>query len=418
MNAMTHMRRTQPACRWCLTALASRVRTLLPLLLLVTLGGCVLADPVHPLTAPAFPMTQQAPTCATPRAVAATLSSQALTPTGTPRAGAFTVATQLARVCAYPTLTSEGASLMYPAVDAQGMIWSGKMVANTLVRLDPRTGALREWPITGGEGGVMDTIIDGHGAVWFTESAANFIGRFDPRTERFTTFPVTLVDDLNAEPERLWFDARGALWFTAHQGMRIGRLNPTTGAVRLWAVPRLAVADGVAHPFSIAVTAAGEVWFGAAERGGALGRLDPATGAVRLYPLPQCDNWPQDIVALAPDQTGRIWFIEHHYACMGYIETATGHVTEWRTPPPPLAPDGSARVLNALALDPATGALWMTSTSANALLRYQPATRTYTYYPLAIPASIPYGVALDQTGAIWFTADGGPGVTYVGSLSP
>lgn len=418
MNAMTHMRRTRPACRWCLTALASRVRALPPLLLLVTLGGCALADAVRPLVAPASHASQQAPTCATPRAIAATLSSQALSPGGAPLAGAFTVATQPARVCAYPTPTGAGASLMYPAVDAQGIVWSGKMVANTLVRLDPRTGALREWPIPGGKGGIMDTIVDGQGMIWFTESAANFIGRFDPRTERFTAFPAPLVDGLNTEPERLWLDARGTLWFTAHQGMRVGRLDPTTGAIHLWVVPRLAVVDGVAHPFSIAVTAAGEVWFGAAERGGAVGRLDPATGAVRLYPLPPCDSWPQDIVALAPDQAGRVWFIEHQYACMGYIETATGQVTEWRTPPPPLAPNGSARVLNALALDPRTGALWMTSTSANALLRYQPATRTYTYYPLAIPASIPYGVALDQAGVIWFTADGGPGVTYVGALTP
>ncbi len=311
-----------------------------------------------------------------------------------------------------------GASLMYPAVDAQGMVWAGKMVANTLVRLDPRTGALREWPVPGGKGGVMDTIVDEQGAVWFTESAANFIGRFDPRSERFTTFPVPQVDHLNAEPERLWRDTRGAIWFTEHQGMRIGRLDPATGAIRLWDVPRLAVADGVAHPFSIAVTEAGEVWFGAAERGGALGRLDPATGAVRLYPLPACDGWPQDIVALAPDQAGRVWFIEHQEACMGYIETATGQVTEWRTPPAPPAPDGEARTLNALVFDPATNALWLTSTGANALIRYTPDTRAYTYYPLPIPRSIPYGVALDQAGALWFTADGGPDATYFGSLTP
>jgi len=307
---------------------------------------------------------------------------------------------------------------MYPAVDAQGRVWSGKMVANTLVQFDPRTNVLREWPIPGGQGGVMDTLIDAQGAVWLSESTANFIGRFDPRTERFTAFPIPQVDQQNAEPVRLWFDADGMLWFTAHQGLRIGRLDPVTGAIRLWDVPRLAVLDGVAHPFSVAVTAEGEVWFGAVERGGALGRLNLATGVVQLYPLPPCAGWPQDIVALAPDHAGHVWFIEHQYACMGYIETASGQVTEWRTPPPPLAPNGAARVLNALVFDPHTGALWVTSTGANALLRYQPATRAYTYYPLPLPASVPYGIALDQTGALWFTADGGPGRTYIGSLTP
>ena len=386
------------------------------LLLVTTLGGCALLDATVHQVAPVAP--QRAPSCAMSSVAAAAMSAQALTPSGAPMGGAFTAVVRLARVCAYMTPTAAGASLMYPAVDAHGMVWAGKMVANTLVRLDPRTGAMREWPVPGGRGGIMDTIIDGHGAVWFTESAANFIGRFDPGAERFTTFPTPQVDHMNAEPTRLWLDGHGALWFTAHQGMRIGRLDPATGAIRMWVVPRLAVADGVAHPFSIAVTAAGEVWFGAAERGGALGRLDPATGAVRLYPLPPCGDWPQDIIALAPDQAGRVWFIEHQYACMGYIETATDSMTEWRTPPAPPAPDGEARTLNALVFDPATGALWITSTGANALIRYMPDTRAYTYYPLAIPRSIPYGVALDQAGALWFTADGGPGATYVGSLTP
>lgn len=389
---------------------------------LASLGGCALLDAVRPLASSALPassISPRAPTCATPSAVAASMSSQTLDPVGAPLAGAFTGVVHLTRVCAYRTAATPGVSLMYPAVDAQGMIWVGKMVANMLVRLDPRTGAMREWRVPGGHGGIMDTVIDRQGAVWFTESAANFIGRFDPATQRFTTFPAPQVDHLNSEPERLWIDSHGAVWFTAHQGMRIERLDPATGAIRLWAVPRLAVVDGVARPYSITVTATGEVWFGAAERGGALGRLDPVTGAVRLYPLPPCADWPQDIVALAPDPTGRVWFIEHQYACMGYIETATGRVTEWRTPPaPPLTPGSESRVLNALVRDPATGALWMTSTDANALIRYQPNTRVYSYYPLPIPQSIPFGVTLGSAGALWFTADGGPGVTYIGSLTP
>lgn len=339
-----------------------------------------------------------------------------LTTVTTPAAtAAATVVTRAARVCAYPVPTDERTSLMYPAVDAHGIVWFGDMGANTLVRLDPRTGTTREWAVPGGRSGIMDTIVDAQGTVWFTESAANFLGRFDLRTERFTRVPLPRINGRGIEPERLWSDTHGAIWFTAHEGMQLGRLIPTTGEVRLWAVPRLAVVDSVARPYSVTVTADGMVWFGAAERGGALGRLDPATGSMQLYPLPQCSGWPQDVVALAPDPTGRVWFIEHQYACMGYVETASGRVVEWQTPP---APHGEARVLNALARDPETGALWLTSTGANALIRYLPETRTYTYFPLTIAESNPYGLALDQAGVPWFTADGGGGATYVGVLAP
>lgn len=380
-------------------------------LLLVGISIYILQNPLQHLVA-----QQRTPSCTVPQGAAvptapATAPMDGSDAPSAPRA----VTVHSVPVCVYTMPTDGNTSLMYPAVDARGMVWFGKMGKNALMRLDPRTGVLREWTVPSGLGGIMDTIVDAEGAVWFSESAANFIGRFEPRTERFTAFPLPRIDSMNAEPVRLWDDARGGLWFTAHQGMRLGRLDLTTGAMRLWEVPRLAVVDTVAHPFSIAVTATGEVWFGAAERGGALGRLDLATGAVRLYPLAPCHGWPQDVIALAPDQAGRVWYIDHQYACMGYIETATGQVSEWQVPP---APSGEARVLNALVFDPTSGAIWMTSTGANALIRYQPGARTYTYYPLTIPKSIPYGLALTQEGALWFTADGGSSATYVGVLTP
>lgn len=62
-------------------------------------------------------------------------------------AGAFTGVVRLARVCAYMTPTAAEASLIYLAVDAHGMAWAGKMVTNTPMRLEPRTGATREYPL-------------------------------------------------------------------------------------------------------------------------------------------------------------------------------------------------------------------------------------------------------------------------------
>lgn len=45
------------------------------------------------------------------------------------------------------TPTAAEASLIYLAVDAHGMAWAGKMVTNTPMRLEPRTGATREYPL-------------------------------------------------------------------------------------------------------------------------------------------------------------------------------------------------------------------------------------------------------------------------------
>jgi streptogramin lyase len=74
--------------------------------------------------------------------------------------------------------------------------------------------------------------------------------------------------------------------------------------------------------------------------------------------------------------------------------------------------------------DPATlydvvtrdGALWFTSTGANALIRYTPTTGQFSFYQLAAPSSVPFGLALAPDGALWFTADGAP--NYIGAVRP
>jgi virginiamycin B lyase len=62
------------------------------------------------------------------------------------------------------------------------------------------------------------------------------------------------------------------------------------------------------------------------------------------------------------------------------------------------------------------GALWFTSTGANALVRYTPSTQKFTFYQLATPSSVPFGLAVAPDGALWFTADGAP--NYIGMVRP
>jgi virginiamycin B lyase len=100
-------------------------------------------------------------------------------------------------------------------------------------------------------------------------------------------------------------------------------------------------------------------------------------------------------------------------ASVGMIDAQSNVVTMWRVP----APVGETRVINGLTLG-SDGALWLTSTGANALIRYAPQENAYTFYALTIPKSVPYGLTRDRQGTLWFTADGGDEATYVGRLSP
>lgn len=297
--------------------------------------------------------------------------------------------------------------LMLPAIDAQGNIWFGEMSANRLARLDPHTNHVSTWQPPNGRYNIMSTAIDTQGNVWFTEQAANYIGKFDPTTQRFTTYPLEVSNGRIAAPQDLQFDRAGMLWFTEINSVKIGRLDPATGAIATWPVPALPGAKQT-FPYSLTISGDGGVWFGEIS-GGAVGRLDPATGAIRLYPLPTPDA---QIFSTAADSQGRIWFTELEQGKLGMVDPKTGAVVEKAVP----QTLGRAAGLYDVVAD-ASGNVWFACASVNALVRYTPSSDSFSFYQLATPNSAPYGLTLDDGGALWFTAASSPN-NYVGTLLP
>jgi virginiamycin B lyase len=84
----------------------------------------------------------------------------------------------------WPVLTP-GSRPHDPLAARNGSIWYTGQLANTLVRLDPATGQVREFPLnpqTGPHGRVEDR----EGRIWFTGNFAGLIGRLDPASGRVT----------------------------------------------------------------------------------------------------------------------------------------------------------------------------------------------------------------------------------------
>jgi virginiamycin B lyase len=296
-------------------------------------------------------------------------------------------------------------ALMNPAIDQQGRVWVGEMGQNKLAVLDPHTGKAQAWTPPGGQFNIMEEVVDQQGAVWFTEEAANYIGRFDPTTQTFKTYPLGNVNGNIAGPEALAMDSQGNLWFTEVTGGALGRLDPATSAVTTFPLP---AANGAApaYPYALAITPDGAVWYGNLS-GGQVGRLDPATGNVTTYSVgdPKAQIYSMTI---GPD--GAVWFTELLSDQFGRIDPQNGQIRMVSAP----------HTLG----DPATlydvvtrgDALWFTSTGANALMRYTPASGQFQFYQLATPSSVPFGLAVGGDGALWFTADGAP--NYIGVVRP
>jgi virginiamycin B lyase len=326
-----------------------------------------------------------------------------------PRAPAAATGTALpAGVMAAPVrvfpMPEANADLMQPAVDAKGHVWFGEMGTNRLARLDPRTGKVTEWTPPHGQFGIMDIAVAQDGGIWFTEQTANYIGRFDPATGRFQTYPLAVHNGRSAAPQDLAFDAHGRLWFTEVSLAAIGRLDPATGSIQTWNVP--AAPGSQTFPYALAITSDGAVWF-AELAGGTLGRLDPASGQVRLYHTPTADA---QIFSLAAAPDGRLWFSELQYGRLATLDPRTGAIHEYTVP------TRLANNVNLYEVAVATnGDVWAASLGQNAIVRFAPAHASFTLYPLPDAASLPYGLTLDASGQVWFTADRAP-INYVGML--
>lgn len=69
---------------------------------------------------------------------------------------------------------------------------------------------------------------------------------------------------------------------------------------------------------------------------------------------------------------------------------------------PAIVSGSSAANIYGLVID-ASGAVWFTAAGDNAVGRFQPDNKQFTFYPIPTAQSIPFGVALDSARNVWFT---------------
>lgn len=161
-----------------------------------------------------------------------------------------------------------------PALD--GGVWYTAQRSGELGWLDPATGATVLVPL--GAGSAPHGVIVGpDGAAWITDGGLNAIVRFEPATRRITEFPVPWR---NANLNTAVFDPDGVLWFTGQAGM-YGRLDPREGVVR-------ACPGARPQAYAVYVDEADRVWVSEWSQN-ALLRFDPASETFESFPHPGAD---------------------------------------------------------------------------------------------------------------------------------
>jgi virginiamycin B lyase len=103
------------------------------------------------------------------------------------------------------------------AGDSKGNLWYSPHRSSYIGRLDPRTGAVKEYkvpvPTNASLPGVHWIWVDHNDVVWGSENWAHNIVRFDPRTEQFSKFPWKVAESINSPMGGNYaIDPEGFIW--------------------------------------------------------------------------------------------------------------------------------------------------------------------------------------------------------------
>ena len=119
-----------------------------------------------------------------------------------------------------------------------------------LVRIDPITHEMPEYPATGICGGVAS---GPDGALWFTAHHINKIGRFDLSTKQVDEYTVPTT---NSNTDNIISGPDGAVWFTEFYAGKIGRIDTNTHRISEYLTP-----TRNSGPLRIVKGSDGALWF-------------------------------------------------------------------------------------------------------------------------------------------------------------
>lgn len=213
-----------------------------------------------------------------------------------------------------------------PLAAADGSIWWSGMFSNRLGRVDPRTGAMKEFPITTAGSGPHGLVEDKAGNIFFTAIQKNYIGKLDPKTGAFTEFPTAKADPAARSPHTPIFDQQGTLWFTMQSG-HVGRLVPSTGEMKIVPSPSKD-AQGGSYPYGIQINSQGVPWY-VDFRGNRIASIDPVTMAIREVTLPSAASRPRRLAITVDDA---IWYTDFALGTIGRYDPKTGAHQTWASP--------------------------------------------------------------------------------------
>ncbi len=276
-----------------------------------------------------------------------------------------------------------------PAVAPDGSLWYTGMRSNTIGRVDPNTGQIREFALKNPDSGPHGLVADKEGNIWFTANNKGYIGKLDPRTGEVIEYPIP--DPAARGPHTPVFDQKDILWFTVQEGNFVGRLDPKTGMITMKKSP-----TSNSLPYGIAVNSKGIPFF--CEFGtNKLARINPNTMEITEHPLPQGTR-PRRLAITSSDM---IYYTDFARGYLGLLDPSKREVKEW------LSPGGVESRPYGIAITP-DGGVWYSESGVtpNTIVRFDPSKKDFAAWPIPSGGGVVRNMVSTSGGDLYIACSG------------
>jgi virginiamycin B lyase len=300
-------------------------------------------------------------------------------------------------------------------VDRDGMAWFGHFGAQFLTRLDPATGAVKDFPIPvqrpGSPVGTLDVEFDEQGNIWVGLMYQTGLAKFDPAAQTFRIYPLP-NDWLRDNTQQSHFSVAGAAadgkaWVKDSNRSQVMRLDIASGTYENLGslkVPETGRPIGIYGIYADRQDNAYALEFPL----GGIGRLDAKGGPFKFYPTPTPNARPR---RGRVDAQNRLWFAEFGGNGIGMFDPDTQKIIEWRMPLPWEAPYDVVADRN--------GEVWEVNETSDHVGRLNPTTGEIVDYLLPRTGVNGRRIFVDDRRnpvAVWFGSNHGASVVKVEPL--
>lgn len=223
------------------------------------------------------------------------------------------------------------------AVDEDGIVWYQDFGDAFVGRLDPKTGAVKEWPLPNPKPadiyhpGGLSVQLDSDGNPWFALMRQGAVAKFDKKTEKISTWSLEPKwNPMNGAVIMVAPAADGKVWFARLlQGIsgapKVPEMSPSvhlldtkTGKILNYPVAGgvyglVALSNGNAMVYSLG--------------GGDIIEIDAKTGRNTIFSLPTPKSGPRRGQV---DKQGRAWFAQFNAGQVGMFDPRTRQIKEWK----------------------------------------------------------------------------------------